>query len=162
MSMWIDDTDLTQLAQRLRVGPRELIEAIGGPWRSAWRLPEAEDGQPGTLFTGRAGPSVAILVEDAAPRVIVGRAEGRWHGITTLQWVLTHACAEIEVPTVDASSAQVDEFVSTLGRAVEEAFADARPTLVLCRYCGSLMAPALCVGEELCSSCGSRIFGIVY
>lgn len=160
--MWIDDTDLTQLAQRLRVGPRELIEAIGGPWRSALRPPDAEDGLPGTLFVGRAGPSTAILLEEAVPRVIVGRAEGRWHGVTTLQWMLTHPSASIEVPATGAPSAEIDGFVSALGRSVEAAFADARSMLVLCRYCGTLVAPALCVGDELCSACGSRIFGIVY
>lgn len=160
--MWIDETDLTQLSQWLRVGPRELIEAIGGPWHTTLRAPDQEIGEPGILLVGRAGPSVALLLAEAESRVVVGRADGQWQGITSLTWALTHPAGAIDIPAPDAPDADVDAFVAALGALVEDAFADARGTLVICRYCGSLMAPALCVGEELCSSCGSRIFGIVY
>ena len=75
--MWIDESDTTQLSQRLRVGPRELLEAIGGPWQIVERFPEHEMERPGTLFVGRAGPSVGILVtDDASPGVSVGMAGG--------------------------------------------------------------------------------------
>ena len=67
MTSWIDGTDLTQLAQRLRVGPRELIEAIGGPWRSAWRLPDAEDGMPGTLFVTKRTTTIASIIKPIMP-----------------------------------------------------------------------------------------------
>ena len=160
--MWIDDTDLTQLAQWLRVGPRELIEAIGGPWHTTLRAPDQEIGEPGTLLVGRAGPSVALLLAETEPRVVVGRAEGHWQGITSLTWALTHPVGAIGIPAPDALTADVDAFVVALGTMVEDAFADARGTLVICRYCGTVVAPALTVGDRLCSSCGSRIFNIAY
>lgn len=160
MSMWIDETDLTHLAQRLRLGPRELIEAIGGPWRTALQSPEQEVSAPGTLYIGRAGPAVAILVAEPESTVTVGRTEGHWLGITTLAWALTNPVESLVVPPPDSPPGDVDDFVARLGSVVEQAFADARPNLVLCRYCGVLSAAALCVGDELCSACGSRIFGI--
>ena len=53
--MWIDESDTTQLSQRLRVGPRELLESIGGPWQVVERFSEHEMERPGTLFVGHVG-----------------------------------------------------------------------------------------------------------
>lgn len=161
--MWVDETDATQLSQRLRLGPRELVTVLGGPWRVAWRIPDREAESPGTLFVGRAGPSVAILVTDAAdPVVTIGRAVGEWSGPTTLQWSLDEPHLSLTTPTVDAATPEVDEFLARLGRAVDEVAADTRASLVLCRYCGSLVAAVHAMGDERCARCGTEIFGIVY
>ncbi len=161
--VWIDETDTTQLAQRLRVGPNELIRAIGGPWRVSWRIPELEQEQPGTLFIGRAGPSVAILVDDDGPPVVdVGTVRGRWQGPTTLQWMLDERTGTVEVPPATAPSTAVDLLLEELRSAVDAAYERAAPSLVTCRYCGSLVAPAHSMGEERCAACGTAIFGIQY
>lgn len=161
--VWIDETDTTQLAQRLRVGPLELIQAIGGPWRVATRVPELEQEQPGTLFVGRTGPSVAVLVSDGTdPVVAVGTAAGHWQGPSTLQWTLGALVRTCEVPGRDAPSFEVDRLLELLRDAVDSAYLAALPTLVTCRYCGSVVAAALAEGDERCASCGSAIFGIVY
>lgn len=85
--MRIDETDTSALAQQLRVGPRELHETIGGPWYVVGRDPGAERERPGTLFVGRAGPSVALLVgSDRVPVVEVGEARGSWIDPGNLLW----------------------------------------------------------------------------
>jgi hypothetical protein len=161
--MWIDESDTTQLSQRLRVGPRELLESIGGPWQVSERIPEREMERSGTLFVGRAGPSVAILVtDDPDPEVIVGVAVGQWQGAWPLLWSLTDETGALATPPRDARSADVDVFLDDLRQAVDEAAAAKAPTLVVCRYCGALLAPEHAVGEELCQGCGTSVFGIVY
>lgn len=161
--MWIDESDATQLSQRLHVGPRELVEAIGGPWRIVQRSPEDEASAPGTLFVGRAGPSVAILVDDdPVPQVTVGIAEGRWRDPGTLEWSLGGPVVRLRAVTVHATDAEVATLLERLGGAVDDAFAAKRPSLVICRYCGALVAPEHALGDEMCHGCGSRLLGIVY
>lgn len=160
--MWRDETDATQLAQRLRVGPRELTLAIGGPWHVAPRVDEHESEVPGTLYVGRAGPSVGVLVAPGVdPRISVGVVEGQWRGVTALAWVLADPLAELQTPPRDAEDVEIDEFLVDLGAAVEEAFAAARGSLVICRYCGSLVAPAHLMLEQACGACATSIFGVV-
>jgi hypothetical protein len=161
--MWIDESDTTQLSQRLRLGPRELLESIGGPWQVSERIPEREMERSGTLFVGRAGPSVAILVtDDPDPDVIVGVAVGEWQGVWPLLWSVTDETGVLTTPRRDAPSAEVDGFLADLRRAVDAAASAKAPTLVVCRYCGALVAPEFAVGEEVCQGCGTSVFGIVY
>jgi hypothetical protein len=161
--MWIDESDTTQLAQRLRVGPRELIESIGGPWQVSERIPEHEMEQTGTLFVGRAGPSVAILVSDEVdPAVRIGAAIGHWQGAWPLLWTLTEPTVSLVTPSRTAPSAEVDRFLVELREAVDAAAAAKAPTLVVCRYCGNLVAPEHAIDESTCHGCGSSVFGIVY
>ena len=161
--MRIHDSDATELAQRLRVGPRELVEAIGGPWYVSRRPIEDEQSSPGTLFVGRAGPSVAILVDDGpVPDVVVGMAVGQWMDPGTLVWSLVTDGDVIHAAERDASDADVAALLAALRQAVEEAFAAKRPTLGVCRYCGGLVAPEHALGPDTCHACGSDVFGIVY
>ena len=46
--------------------------------------------------------------------------------------------------------------------AVDAAAQSKSPSLVICRYCGALVAPEFSLGEELCMGCGSSVFGVVY
>ena len=161
--MWIDETDLTQMAQRLRVGPRELIEAIGGPWFVVRRSFEQEIALPGTLFVGRAGPSVAVLLsDDEVPSVRVGRAEGEWVDPGTLVWSVTEPVVVLASVGREASDAEVAVMLSALTHAIDHAYEAKRPQLVTCRYCGTLVAPEHAVSDDMCQGCGSRILGIVY
>ena len=162
-AMWIDESDTTQLAQRLRVGPRELLEHIGGPWHVVERSSEQEMGQPGTLFVGRAGPSVAILVSDEpSPVVRVGVAVGDWQGSWPLLWSLTEPIGSFRTPERGTPSAATDELLIHLREAVDTAAAVKAPSLVVCRYCGTLVASEHALGEELCQRCGTSVFGISY
>lgn len=163
MSMWSDDTDLTQLAQRVRVGPRELIEAIGGPWFVVDRDPADEIARVGTLFVGRAGPSVAVLVGDEpVPDLLVGVAVGEWLDPGTLVWTLVEPMASTAAAPVQATDAEVADLLATLRDAVDAAYEAKRPDLVVCRYCGVLTAREHALGEDVCQGCGTRILGIVY
>lgn len=155
-----DDAD--QLAQRLRVGPRELTRSIGGPWSVAERVPEREIEWPGTLLVGRAGPSVALLVsDDADPEVRVGQAAGEWLGPGRLQWSLHEVNARLVTPVRGAADEDIDDFLARLGAAVEEAAAVGRPRLTACRYCGRLVGPEFAYDDTACYDCGSRVFGTV-
>lgn len=163
MTMWVDDTDATALAQRLRVGPRELVQAIGGPWVVVERFPEHEMEQTGTLFVGRAGPSVSILVGDGIdPEVTVGMAVGEWQGVHALLWTLADPRRDLVVPAASAPARDTDDLLADLAAAVEEAARAKAPTLVVCRYCGRLVAPEHAFDEEHCHSCASRLLGVVY
>lgn len=163
MTVWIDDSDATQLSQRLHVGPRELVDAIGGPWHVVQRPPEDESSAPGTLFVGRAGPSVAILVDDdPVPHVEVGTAQGRWSDPGTLEWSLAGPIVRLRAVPPHASDDEVSAVLELLGGAVDDAFAAKRSTLVICRYCGALVAPEHALGDQMCHGCGSRLLGIVY
>lgn len=158
--MWVDRTDVTQLAQRVRLGPRELAIAIGGPWHVALREEAQESSVPGTLFVGRAGPSVGIVVGDEPdPRVLLGPVTGRWAGLTDLRWQVAVE-AELTVPPREAATDEVDAFMRALGETVESIAAATSGRLVTCRHCGRLVAPALTVGEDTCDACGSTILGI--
>ncbi len=126
-------------------------------------MPEREIERPGTLFVGRAGPSVALLVsDDADPVVVVGRPVGEWIDPATLQWAVDDVIAEVTTPTRDSPATEVDVFVARLGEAVESAFADALPELVVCRFCGTLVAPEHLFAEETCHACASEVHGVVY
>lgn len=161
--MWIDDSDTTQLAQRLRVGPRELLEHVGGPWRVVDRTPEREREQPGTLFVGRAGPSVAILVSDASsPEIRVGVAVGEWEGSASLLWSLVAPTGALTTPEPGSASGETDDLLARLRDLVDEAARAKSAALVVCRYCGALVAPEYAVDEELCQACGTAVFGIVF
>ncbi len=160
--MWVDETDLTQLAQRLRVGPGELLSAIGGPWFVMRRDESDEMLRPGTLFVGRAGPSVGILIDDGDRLLRIGPSSGQWHGPATLRWAIVEPIVELAVPGVDAAAADVDALVARLGTTVDAVAAEQAARLVTCRYCGSVVAPEHALGDELCQACGSRVFGIVY
>ncbi len=161
--MWIDESDTTQLAQRLRVGPRELLEHVGGPWHVVERSSEQEVEQPGTLFVGRAGPSVAILVTDQpSPAIRVGVAVGDWQGSWPLLWSLTEPIESLRTPEPGTPSVATDELLSRLREAVDTAAAAKAPSLVVCRYCGTLVAPEHALGDELCQKCGTSVFGISY
>jgi hypothetical protein len=161
--MWIDGSDTTQLAQRLRLGPKELLETLGGPWQVVRRDTGDEILAPGTLFVGRAGPSVAILVsDDPSPLVEVGVARGAWINPGTLAWSLAEPVETLVTPERDAPSLLVDRFLAALGTAVDAAFAAKAPSLVTCRYCGSLVAPEHALREDTCHGCGTSVFGVVY
>lgn len=161
--MWIDESDTTQLSQRLRVGPRELLESIGGPWQVVARFSEHEMERPGTLFVGRAGPSVGILVtDDPRPRVSVGMAVGEWVGPASLLWTIAAPVVRLLVPEHDAADAETDVMLDELGAAVDDAARAKHPALVVCRYCGALVAPEHASGEELCMACATSVFGVVY
>ena len=154
---------MTQLAQRLRVGPGELRQGIGGPWAVAQRVPEREMERPGTLFVGRAGPSVGLLVsDDVDPVVTVGRPVGEWYDPATLHWSLDDVVAELRTPHRGAADAAVDAFLVMLRDAVESAFDDARAGLVVCRFCGRLVGPEFALADDCCYACGSDVLGIVY
>lgn len=161
--MWIDESDTTQLSQRLRVGPRELLEAIGGPWQVVERFAEHEMERPGTLFVGRAGPSVGILVtDDVNPEVSVGMAVGEWVGAHPLLWTIAAPVVHLAAPDPRAEAAETDLLLVELREAVDAAALSKSPSLVVCRYCGALVAPEFSLGEELCMGCGSSVFGVVY
>lgn len=161
--MWIDESDTTQLSQRLRVGPRELLEAIGGPWQVVDRFAEHEMERPGTLFVGRAGPSVGILVtDDVSPEVSVGMAVGEWVGPHPLLWTIAAPVMHLSTPDPGAGAADTDLLLDELREAVDAAARAKAPSLVVCRYCGALVAPEHALGEELCIGCGSSVFGVVY
>ena len=161
--MWIDESDTTQLAQRLRVGPRELLEYIGGPWQVVDRTDERAIERPGTLFVGRAGPSVAILLSDAAdPTILVGVAVGEWQGVWPLLWTIGEPTVALTTPPRDAESEETDDLLDRLGRAVDAAAAAKRPSLVICRYCGALVAPEHALGDDTCHACGTSVLGVVF
>jgi hypothetical protein len=161
--MRIDETDATELAQRLRLGPQELLRAIGGPWWIVERAPEAEAERPGTLFVGRAGPSVGVLVGEAeASTVLVGLATGRWDGPTSLVWRVVDPMTEVAAPVRGAASSALDAFVEVLRSAVDEAAEAKSPVLVTCRYCGMLVAPEHAFGDDCCQGCAGSLFGAVY
>lgn len=161
--MWIDESDTTQLAQRLRVGPRELLEHIGGPWHVVDRTSEREREQPGTLFVGRAGPSVAILVSDArSPEIRVGVAVGEWAGPASLLWSLVTPTGTLATPERGSASEETDDLLARLRDLVDEAAQSKSGSLVVCRYCGALVAPEYALEDELCQACGTAVFGIVY
>lgn len=158
--MWVDESDATQLSQRLRLGPRELVVVLGGPWQVAERIPEREAEQPGTLFVGRAGPSVGILVgDDRDPVVTVGRAVGEWVGPTALLWSVDRVEATLVTPESAAPMAEVDAFLARLGAAVDDVATDVRPSLVLCRYCGRVVAPVHAASDDACTACGTALLG---
>jgi hypothetical protein len=118
---------------------------------------------PGTLFVGRAGPSVAVLVGSAAaPRVLVGVARGSWLDPGTLRWQVGDPSATLAPPPVGAPSADVDDFLADLRAAVDAAAEAKAALLVTCRYCGALVAPEHALGDQTCHGCGSAVFGIVY
>jgi hypothetical protein len=161
--MWIDESDTTQLSQRLRVGPRELLEAVGGPWQVVERIPEHEMERPGTLFVGRAGPSVGILVADeASPDVTVGMAVGEWSGAHPLRWSITAPIAHLRTPSAGTPDAETDSLLDDLRAAVDAAAAAKAPALVVCRYCGILVGPEFAFGEDVCMGCATTVFGVVY
>jgi ribosomal protein L32 len=56
----------------------------------------------------------------------------------------------------------VDRFLVELREAVDAAAAAKAPTLVVCRYCGNLVAPEHAIDVSTCHGCGSSVFGIVY
>lgn len=154
--MWVDDTDLTQLSQLLRVGPRELIEAIGGPWHASTPVEEDEVAHHGAaLFVGRAGPSVGIMLGSGV--LLVGSVEGSWTDAGELHWRLRGDAVSIAVPGRDA---EVDDFLAAMGSAVEEAFARQQPSLVTCRYCARLLVPARARDDRMCLECAAAIFGL--
>jgi hypothetical protein len=154
--VWIDASDVTQLAQRLRVGPRELLETLGGPWHVALRADGEEIARPGTLYLGRAGPSVGLLLgDDATPVVTVGVPTGEWTGPDTVAWSVRSVVGTVRVPAPDAASSTIDDFLDRLGAAVDEAAETRAGALVLCRYCGRLVAPEYASGDECCTDCGA-------
>lgn len=160
---WVDDSDVSQLAQRIRVGPQELVRAIGGPWHVAWRVPEDEVQAPGTLYIGRVGPTVAILLSnDVDPTLRIGAARGQWVGPATLQWRIGSESSSVTTPPAAAEAAAVDSFLAGLRQLVDAAFAASCSTLVLCRYCGVQVGPAHAMGDERCAGCAARLFGITY
>jgi hypothetical protein len=160
--MWIDESDTTQLSQRLRVGPRELLEAVGGPWQVVERIPEHEMERPGTLFVGRAGPSVGILVADeTSPDVTVGMAVGEWSGAYPLLWTIAAPIVHLRTPAAGTPDIQTDSLLDDLREAVDAAAAAKAPALVVCRYCGALVGPEFALGDELCMGCGTTVFGVV-
>ena len=161
--MRIDETDTSVLAQQLRVGPRELLETIGGPWHVCARDAVDERVVPGTLFVGRAGPSVALLVGiGAEPGVQVGLARGSWLDPATLRWRVVEPSVTLTTPPVDAPSTDVDAFLTALGAAVEAAAEAKAAHLVTCRYCGALVAPEHALGDDTCQDCGTSVFGVLY
>ena len=161
--MRIDETDTSELAQRLRVGPRELLRAIGGPWWIVERAPESEAEQPGTLFVGRAGPSVGVLLAaEGDATLLVGAATGRWDGPAALVWRLSGPLVEVAAPARDTSRAEMDAFIDVLQGAVDDAAAAKAPELVTCRYCGMLVGPEHAFGDECCQGCSSSVLGVVY
>jgi len=160
--MWVDETDLTHLAQRLRVGPGELLDAVGGPWYVVPRDESDEVVHPGTLFVGRVGPSVGILIDDDDRLLRVGPASGQWHGPATLRWAIAGPAEVLAVPGAGADAVEVDALLAGLGEIVDSVAAEQAHRLVTCRYCGSVVAPEHALGDELCQGCGSRVFGIVY
>jgi hypothetical protein len=161
--MRIDETDTSELAQRLRVGPRELLETVGGPWYVTSRDDGAERERPGTLFVGRAGPSVAVLVgTEESPEVEVGVAVGRWTDPGTLVWDVGTPGVGLTAPGPNAPSTEIDAFLAELGVVIDDASAAKARHLVTCRYCGILVAPELAFGEDSCQGCGTTVLGVVY
>lgn len=141
--MRLDASDATQLAARLRVGPREFARAAGAPW---WvGLLAEEQGIDGTLFVGRTGPSVGVLVGPEA--VTVGRVEGVGTEPGDAHWVLLDA-EDLALPLDDAS-------LEALGRLVDAAARAQAPHLVWCRYCGGVYAKVFTSGDEACLDCAS-------
>ena len=53
-------------------------------------------------------------------------------------------------------------FLGRLADAVDDAFAAKRPSLVICRYCGALVAPEHALDDDICHGCGTRFLGVVY
>ena len=136
------------------------MRSIGGPWAVARRIAEREIERPGTLLLGRAGPSVALLVGDEVdPDVVVGRPVGTWPDPATLEWSVVDVEASLRVPHRDAPSAYVDDFLASLGDAVEAVFERVRPSLVICRYCGRIVASELALDDSACYACGAHAFG---
>ena len=159
--MRIDSSDTSLLAERLRVGPIEMLKALGGPWYVADRGPLADRDVPGTLFVGRAGPSVAVLVEGSPSTAVrVGGAVGSWPEPGSLEWAPGAHVRTITRPGPEAPVDHVDEFLAEMGAAVDEAAREMAPRLVTCRYCGMVVAAAFSVGAETCEDCGARLFGV--
>ena len=143
--MRLDASDATQLAARLRLGPQEFARAAGAPWWTS--LLAEEQGLAGTLFVGRTGPSVGIVIDERTMHV--GRVEGVPDAGGDPRWVLLDA-ERIELPLDDDS-------LAALGRLVDAAASAQAPHLVWCRYCGSVLARVFTDGEGACLDCAVEV-----
>lgn len=156
-----------ELAGLLGVDARQLLREAGGPWDAieVWR--QFDDADPavsrdphgGSLFVGRGGPSVAIRVDPSTRAVTVGPAKGSWEGVASLRWRVGEPHTVLALPSAGLALAV---FLDQLRSAVDAAAATKAPTLIVCRYCGSLTAPEHAFDPETCHACGSGVFGVVY
>jgi hypothetical protein len=143
----------SQLADLLECTSDDIITALGGPW-----LQGQFDGDHHTpdahMFVGRAGPSVAILIEPATRTIHIGKAEGEWSGVADLIWRITEPKSTFPLGTPVADTSLV--------QAVDDAFAAKKPSLHICRSCGRITAPERAFGSETCMGCSSNYFGVLY
>jgi hypothetical protein len=106
---------------------------------------------------------VGILVtDDPSPEVSVGMAVGEWAGVHPLLWTIAPPVVHLRTPEPRAAAADTDRLLEDLRAAVDEAAQAKAPSLVVCRYCGALVAPEHSLGDELCMACGTAVFGVVY
>ncbi len=90
-------------------------------------------------------------------------AVGEWAGVHPLLWTDRRAGrAPDDTGRRAAADADTDVLLDDLRTAVDAAALAKAPILVVCRYCGALVAPEYALGEELCMGCGSTVFGVVY
>lgn len=165
--------DDVQLARLLGFEEIEFLRVAGGPWYQAQYDgertghyfghydAERPGGRGGLLFVGRAGPSVALLVEigTAGKSLTAGPAKGSWQGVYSLSWRVDEPHTVLQVPFDPMSN---PEFVDRLRTAVDRAAAIRTPLLRVCRYCGTLKAPELSFDADTCYGCASAIHGVVY
>jgi hypothetical protein len=142
-----------KLADLLGSNIDDIITALGGPWLQGrfdgdHHMPDA------CMFVGRAGQSVAILIDPATRSIHIGKAEGEWIGVAELIWRISDPKSTFPLSTPIADP--------DLVQAVDDAFAAKKPSLNICRSCGQVTAPEWSFGRETCMGCSSKYFGIIY
>jgi hypothetical protein len=142
-----------RLAELLGSNTDEVITAIGGPWNEA-RFDGDHKRTDAAMFVGRAGPSVAILIDPAIRAIRIGKAEGEWSGVAELIWRISEPKCTFPLGTPVADT--------DLVQAVDDAFAAKRSSLHICRSCGEITAPERAFGSETCMGCSSRYLGVLY
>jgi hypothetical protein len=160
--------DLNDLAGLLGVTRRDLRSAIGVPWFRA--LPARYDYDFGPLFVGREGSAAAILClgtnseligpggvrTQAATRVVVGMASGRWRDDGRLGWMLDGDKSTL----VRGVGVDPRAFLTSLKTATGRAVAQKAPSLVTCSVCDEVVGPEMRESEMVCRRCAAGDVGL--
>lgn len=149
----LEEVAVLQLADLLGSNSNQMITSLGGPWGQAL-FADADEKPNASLFVGRAGSSVGILVDPAGKTIHVGTAQGEWSGVADLVWRISEpdSTFPLDTPVTDPDFVQ----------AVDDAFEAKRASLCICRTCGRITPPEWAFGTATCMACSSKYFGVIY